>query len=101
MGLSLLAKRYPRNRRRMHTIMECRAEDNYSLWLRFNDGLEGLVYLGDLVATQYFGTLGDIETFNRVELDPIENTVMWEGGIKLDPEVLYRDLASKNLSAPH
>ena len=85
----------------MHTIAECRAEENYTLWLRFNDGLEGHVYLGDLVHTKYFRMLGDIETFNRVEVDPVENTVMWEGGIKLDPEVLYRDLASKALSALH
>jgi len=72
LGLSLLAKRYPRNRRRLHTITECRAEDNYTLWLRFNDGLEGHVYLGDLVHTQYFRMLCDIDTFNRVEVDPVE-----------------------------
>lgn len=101
MGLSLLARRYPRNRRRLHAITECRAEDNYTLWLRFDDGLEGRVYLGDLVHTRHFRMLGDVETFNRVELDPVENTVMWEGGIKIDPEVLYRDLASKALSALH
>jgi len=40
-------------------------------------------------------------TFNRVEVDPVENTVTWEGGIKIDPEVLYRDLASKAQSALH
>ena len=85
----------------MHTITECRAEDNYTLWLRFNDGLEGHVYLGDLVHTKYFRMLCDIDTFNRVVVDPVENTVTWEGGIKLDPEVLYRDLASKALSALH
>ena len=82
MGLSLLAKRYPRNRRRLHAITECRAEENYTLWLRFADGLEGCVYLGDLVHTQYFKMLGDIDTFNRVALDPVENTVIWEGGEK-------------------
>ena len=85
----------------MHAITECRAEENYTLWLRFNDGLEGHVYLGDLVHTKYFRTLGDIDTFNRVVVDPVENTVTWEGGIKLDPEVLYRDLASKAQSALH
>jgi hypothetical protein len=85
----------------MHTITECRAEGNYTLWLRFADGLEGHVYLGDIVHTQYFRMLCDIDTFNRVALDPVENTVTWEGGIKLDPEVLYRDLASKALSALH
>jgi hypothetical protein len=45
--------------------------------------------------------LGDIDTFKRVALDPVENTVSWEGGIKLDPEMLYRDLASKAQSALH
>ena len=25
----------------MHTITECHAEENYTLWLRFADGLEG------------------------------------------------------------
>jgi hypothetical protein len=45
--------------------------------------------------------LGDIDTFNRVAVDPVENTVTWEGGIRLDPEVLYRDLASKAQSALH
>lgn len=85
----------------MHTITECRAEGNYTLWLRFADGLEGHVYLGDIVHTSYFRMLCDIDTFNRVALDPVENTVTWEGGIKLDPEVLYRDLASKSLSALH
>ena len=85
----------------MHAVTECRAEENYTLWLRFNDGLEGRVYLGDIVQTQYFRMLCDIDTFNRVAVDPIENTVTWEGGIKLDPEVLYRDLASKAQSAPH
>ncbi len=85
----------------MHSITECCAEDNYTLWLRFADGLEGRVYLGDLVTTKYFRALCDIDTFNRVEVDPVENTVMWEGGIKLDPEVLYRDLVSKSLAALH
>ncbi|MBI2290567.1 MAG: DUF2442 domain-containing protein [Betaproteobacteria bacterium] len=71
------------------------------MWLKFADGLEGHVYLGDLVHTAYFRMLCDIDTFNRVEVDPVENTVIWEGGIKLDPDVLYRDLASKALFALH
>ena len=101
MGLSLLARRYPRSRRRTHEIMECRAEENYTLWLRFADGLEGRVFLGDIVHTQYFRTLCDIDTFNRVAVDPVENTVSWEGGIKLDPEALYRDLACQAQSVLH
>lgn len=85
----------------MHTVTECRAEDNYTLWLRFDDGLEGRVYLGELVATKTFRALCDEDTFSRVGIDPVSNTVTWEGGINLDPEVLYRDLASKAQSALH
>jgi hypothetical protein len=85
----------------MHSITECRAEDNYTLWLRFADGLEGHVSLGELVATKYFRMLTEGDAFNRVSFDPVAHALTWEGGIQLDPEVLYRDLASKTLNALH
>lgn len=101
MGLSLLNRRYRSRRPGMHTVTECRAEGNYTLWLRFDDGLEGHVYLGDLVATKMFRAIPDEESFYRVAIDPVSNAVTWEGGINLDPEVLYRDLASKAVAALH
>lgn len=85
----------------MHTITECRAESNYTLWLRFDDGLEGSVYLGELVRSLSYQALSDAAMFSRVAIDPVSNTVTWEGGINLDPEVLYRDLASKAEAALH
>lgn len=102
MGMSLLNRRY-RSRRAssMHTVTECRAEGNYTLWVRFDDGLEGLVYLGDLVRTQSFGTLSDADIFSRVSFDPVSNTVTWGAGINLDPEILYKDLASKACAPLH
>lgn len=102
MGSSLLIRRYRRRRKNvMHTITECRAERNYTLWIRFDDGLEGNVNLGDLVLTETYQAISDEETFSRVAIDPISNAVTWAGGIKLDPEVLYRDLASKTFAALH
>ena len=101
MGMSLLNRRYRSRRTGMHTVTECRAEGNYMLWLRFDDGLEGHVYLGDLVATKMFREFSDEESFYRVAIDPVSNAVTWEGGINLDPEVLYRDLASKAVAALH
>jgi len=84
-----------------HTITECRAEDNYTLWLRFDDGLEGRVYLGDLVSTMSYSAISDEATFSRVAIDPVSNAVTWGGGINLDPELLYRDLAIKSQAALH
>jgi len=85
----------------MHAITECRAEENYTLWLRFADGLEGHVYLGDLVGTQPFGLISDEEKFRRAAIDPVSNAVTWEGEITLDPDSLYRDVASKAVAALH
>ena len=102
MGMSLTNRRY-RSRRvsSLHTVTECRAEGNYTLWVRFDDGLEGPVYLGDLVLTKSYGTLSDEDLFRRVSFDPVSNTVTWGGGIYLDPEVLYKDLAHKAHAAVH
>ena len=102
MAYSLLNRRYRRRRTSMmHTITECRAERNYTLWLRFDDGLEGSVSLGDLVLTETYLAISDEETFSRVEIDPVSNTVTWGGGINLDPEMLYRDLANRTYAARH
>jgi hypothetical protein len=99
--MSLLNRRYRSRRISMHTITECRAESNYTLWVRFDDGLEGRVYLGDLVMTKSYTTLSDEDLFSRAAFDPVSNKVTWGWGINLDPEVLYRNLASTAHAAVH
>ena len=94
-------RRYRSRRLYNHTVMELRAEGNYTLWLRFDDGLEGRVYLGDLVNTQAFQHMTTEDEFNRVAIDPVSNAVTWEGGINIDPDVLYRDVWSKAQAALH
>lgn len=101
MGTSVKYSRYRSRRSSLHLVTELRAEENYTLWLKFDDGLEGRVYLGELVETTRFGMLSDAETFGRVAIDPISNEVTWGGGIKIDPEVLYRDLMRKAAAALH
>ena len=85
----------------MHAVTDLRAERNYTLWLRFDDGLEGHVYLGDLITTQTFGALSDEEKFSRAAIDPVSNSVTWGGNITLDPDALYRDVVSKAIAALH
>jgi hypothetical protein len=93
MALSLKNRRYRSRRVGLHTVTELRAEGNYTLWLRFNDGLEGRVYMGELVASN--GVLSDETAFGRVSIDPVSNAVTWGGGIRIDPEVLYHNLVNK------
>jgi Protein of unknown function (DUF2442) len=98
---SLKYRRYRSRRPSAHAVTDLRAEHNYTLWLRFDDGMEGHVYLGDLVTTRHFGSLSDHNTFSQAVIDPISNSVTWAGEITLDPDVLYRDIVSKTFAALH
>ncbi|MCX7961998.1 MAG: DUF2442 domain-containing protein [Burkholderiales bacterium] len=81
--------------RKMRKVTACRAEQDYKLWIRFDDGLEGSVFLGDLLEIGAFKLWLDVREFEKVRVDPETATVTWEGGIRLDPEVLYQDLAAR------
>ena len=83
----------------MHRVTACKAEDDYKLWIRFDDGLEGSVFLGNLLEIGAFKLWRDVREFEKVSVDPESATVTWEGGIRLDPEILYQDLAARRLAA--
>jgi hypothetical protein len=78
----------------MHRVTDCRASRDYKLWLRFDDGVEGSVFLGDLLEIGAFSAWRDVDEFCRVALDATAATVVWNAGIRLDPDILYHDLLS-------
>jgi hypothetical protein len=78
----------------MHRVTECKASRDYRLWLRFDDGVEGSVFLGNLLELGAFRTWLDVEQFCRVAVDRLAATVVWDGGVRLDPDILYQDLLS-------
>ena len=88
----------------MHRVIQCKASSDYKLWLRFDDGLEGSVFLGNLLEVGAFSAWRDVEQFCRVAIDSSAATVVWDGGIRLDPDILYQDLlstkAGKEFNAP-
>jgi hypothetical protein len=73
-------------------ITACKVEDDYQLWLRFEDGLEGRVFLGNLLEIGAFQLWRDVREFEKVCVDPETATVTWEGGIRLDADILYHDV---------
>ncbi len=79
----------------MRKLIEFRADNDYSLWLRFDDGTEGSVFLGNLLEIGAFKLWRDRDQFKRVRFDHKALTLVWDGGIELDPAVLYRDLLER------
>jgi len=59
------------------------------LWLRFEDGAEGVVDLAEFELAGALQALKDLEFLAKVHVDPELGTVAWPGGIDLDPLVLY------------
>jgi len=72
-----------------------KAPGDYSLQLRFEDGVEGVVDLAQRISFRgVFAPLRDTAYFPRVRVDSELGTVVWPNGADLDPDVLYRDMAN-------
>jgi len=70
-------------------VKEAKYLHDYVVWLRFNDGAEGLVDLKDELYGEVFEPLKDIERFKSFKVDPDLKTIVWSNGADLAPEFLY------------
>ncbi|NES07928.1 MAG: DUF2442 domain-containing protein [Okeania sp. SIO2F4] len=71
-------------------ITEVSHQENYLLYIKFEDGKDGIVDISQLIEfTAIFARLQDINYFKTVKLNPEWGTIYWENGADLDPDVLY------------
>jgi hypothetical protein len=81
----------------MRWIIEAKHVKYYEIWIKFNDGVEGIVDLKSTIADDHreiFKELKDEDKFKRFRVDA--DTIVWENGLDLAPEYLY-DLTLKTL----
>jgi len=77
-------------------IVEARPLEEYRLYLRFEDGVQGVVDLAKLVRFEgVFAPLRERANFVEVRVDPEIGTVCWPSGADLDPDVLYAQLTGE------
>ena len=65
----------------------------YTVWLRFDDGLEGDVNLSEELHGPVFEPLRDVTYFRQVLLHPELKTLVWPNGADFAPEFLRKKLA--------
>ena len=65
---------------------------DYQLWIRFNDGVEGVVDLKDELFGEMFEPLKDKGLFKSFRVDPELETVVWGNGADFAPEFLREQL---------
>lgn len=76
-------------------IVACAPEPNYRVWICFDDGLQGVVDLSDLVGKGVFEAWASVDFFNQVRVDSKADTLAWGEEIDLDPYVLREKLIQK------
>lgn len=67
---------------------EVQAQDDYRLWLHFDDGSEGVVDLSHLVGRGVFVLWEDPASFQKVRIEE-SGAVAWSDQVELCPDALY------------
>jgi hypothetical protein len=75
-------------------VTDARVVSAYRLWLRFNDGAEGVADLRHDLEAPVFEPLKDPAHFAAGQLDPMLHTVVWPCGADFAPEFLRSRLTA-------
>jgi hypothetical protein len=71
-------------------LKEAKYISAYTIWLRFEDGLEGEVDLESELWGEVFEPIKDQEEFKAFQLNSELNTIAWPSGADFAPEFLYQ-----------
>jgi len=78
----------------MPTPIEVRALDNYRLWVKYSDGIEGVVDLSDFVGDGVFALWNDYREFQKVHIGP-GSEIAWTDQIDMCPDAIYLKITGK------
>ncbi len=73
-------------------LKEANYQGGYRVWLRFADGVEGVVDLENELWGEMFQPLRDMKLFAELEMDDELGTIVWPNGADFSPEYLYQQL---------
>lgn len=73
-------------------VIQARYLHDYVIWIKFNDGKEGEVDLKNELYGEVFKPLKDIKKFKSFTVDHLLGTIVWENGVDIAPEFLYKKL---------
>ena len=75
-------------------LKEAKYISAYTIWLRFEDGLEGEVDLESELWGEVFEPIKDQEEFKAFQLNSELNTIAWPSGADFAPEFLYQSITA-------
>ena len=82
-------------------ITKCRPEPKYHVWIQFEDGLEGIVNLNDLLEKPAFKEAWkSVKNFNQVRVSPFTHTLTWGEGdteVDINPSELRKEILNQKI----
>lgn len=79
-------------------IVAVKPLEDYKLYLRFEDDVEGVVDIAELIQfAGIFEPLSNPAYFTQVTVNPDLGTICWDNGADLDPDVLYSLVTNQSL----
>lgn len=83
----------------LRDVVEVKPLEGYQLFVRFEDGVQGVVDVAELVPLEgIFAPLKDLREFPRAAVNPELGVIAWPNGADLDPDVLYAHLSGLPLT---
>ena len=74
---------------KLFDVTYCAWEGGHTLRLKFDDGSERIIDFAPILRGSFWGRLQDVELFKQVRLDTEIGTIVWPGGLDIDPTVLH------------
>jgi len=68
--------------------------DNYCLWVKFSDGIEGSIDLSDLVGKGVFALWNDYREFQKARIGS-GGEIAWNDQVDLCPDAIYLKITGK------
>lgn len=73
---------------------EVKPLDNYRLWVKFSDGVEGIADLSEFAGKGVFALWNDYREFQRVHIGP-GGEIAWTDQIDMCPDAIYLRVTGK------
>ena len=73
----------------MHKPVEVKAKENYTIWVRYEDGSNGEVDLSHLAGKGVFNAWDKDIDFNSVYIDQESSAIAWSEDLELCPDNIY------------
>ena len=75
--------------------VEVEARDEYQLWVRYSDGVSGVVDLSKLVGKGMFAAWLEPANFRKASIAE-HRAIVWGEDIELCPDALYMEITGKS-----